>query len=139
MARTQSPGLLIGKWLVMPILMALLGYFVIGPRLGKHKTTVKEIPSDSITSTSNPTSSAPGQTSHAESEPPKTKKLIAPDLDISVKKVAHHSSDVVDTDPEVHPKKRHHKSADTSDLPKTKDPTDDQQDEGGSAGSTTAG
>ena len=139
MPRTQSPGLLIGKWVVIPVLLALLGYFVIGPRLGK--VNVKPITDRSVPTTA-PVDSGALHTEHASTT--NSIKLSAsaappPDLDITVHTAPRRTESVADGDHVVKHKHRHRKVTIPVDPPKPVDSTDTQQDQGGSAGSTTAG
>jgi len=137
MARSQSTGALIGKWIVVPILVALFGYFVVGPKFGSHKKKVEEVQTSDI-------SVATGSTSpekHSEASPTHKvarHKPAEPELDISVEKIGS-ASTVADADPEAHPRKRTRRKKTEEDLPVTKDPSDNQSDEGGSGGATTAG
>ena len=140
MARSHSPGLLIGKWIVVPVLVALFGYYVIGPRLGNSKAKPKAV-SQQISVPATPADS-PDQ--HPTSPPATTATqttaaVSQPDLDITVSKVKHHKARIVDTDPETKPRKHRKPTPKSDDIPKAKDTSDDQHDEGGSAGATTAG
>ncbi|MDR3692660.1 MAG: hypothetical protein P4L46_24985 [Fimbriimonas sp.] len=138
MARKQSPGLLIGKWIILPILLALLGYFVIGPRIGKVKAKpeTQESAQPSSTAMETPQSDPVGHPSTADQT---ESKPTPPDLDISVQKVSHKATSVVAADPETKPKHRHKKHVLAEDQPPTQDDGSQKVDEGGSAGATTAG
>ena len=138
MARSQSPGALIGKWLVVPILVALFGYYVVGPRFGNHKRKVEEVQTDNVAAAAAATTT---NTEHAEAPIHKKvahNKVSTPELDISVEKVGQ-TSTVAESDSNPPRRKRHRKPAQSEDLPIAKDPSENQPDEGGSGGVTSAG
>ncbi len=140
MARSQSPGLMIGKWLVVPILLALLGYYVIGPYFGKHKAGPKQETLESAATAPDSTDAAPPKHTSRSKQGAATVSTIAPpDVDITVHKVSRQVTDIADSAPESKPRRHKKAHVDPDELPKTHDATDDQPDEGGSAGSTTAG
>jgi len=139
MASSKSAGLLICKWILVPALLAILGYYVVGPRVGKSK--VKPVSDQSAPAKDSEVPAVPHSEHSARSADPNpaSPTASAPDLDITVHKVARRASSTAETDPEVEPRKHHRRKAKPAELPKSRDPIDDQQDEGGSAGSTTAG
>jgi hypothetical protein len=119
-----TPAGAIGKWVLAPIALILIGYYLIGPRIGK--TAVKPPKSQADTSTVAPTPSG----TETDTRP------TAPDVNVTVQRAD-------DT-----PRRRRHRVAkpdqkpEVAEAPKplhTADQGTTPPDEGGSAGSTTAG
>ncbi len=119
-----TPAGVIGKWVVAPLLLLLLGYFVIGPRIGQVDPKA-----DSAHE------SADGGPVNADPPaPPKAANAAGPDVDVKVEATTHASA----------PRRRRKKPStpvqngeDT--MPKPLHSSNPSSDEGGSAGSTTAG
>ena len=129
----------IAKWVVVPGILALLGYFVIGPSLGKVTGTT---PKSAQSKGDEPPNADPPAKAGATADESKKPGL---DVTVDVRKVKPDSTSVADDAPRPRRKKRQK----TEGKPSEPDPGTSPQkplakphptnDEGGSAGSTTAG
>ena len=144
MAVKLTPAGVFGKWVIAPIALALFGYFVVGPKIGNSDPGKAK---DDASSTSGPANAYPDA-----SPSPGTKKNGAePEVDVTV---AHASESNPNATSQPDPiqqdqtvpvvKKKHHKAPpkdpdDENASPKPPRPGTPDKDEGGSAGSTTAG
>jgi len=128
---------LIAKWVIAPVVLALLGYFFVGPNLGKVAGAAPKSPQSTANEPPNADPPAPSGTTAIGTEKP------GPDVTVDVHKVDSSATAVAEDAPRP-PRRKHHKTgpkpADQADAPKPPSAsTPPTKDEGGSAGSTTAG
>ena len=141
---------MLGKWVLAPAAALVLGYYVVGPKLGKTGVKPKTpTVAPSQARVSEPTTDVPSAPAPAKHV--KKAKPVGPDVDVTVKPAFTDGATQVqdeptDTPPPVTPKKHHKKkvstdSAATNSLDSLRDKKTlpPANDEGGSAGSTTAG
>ena len=145
MAVKLTPAGVFGKWILAPVVMVLLGYFVVGPRIGKPGATASH---DKPSAESGPPNADPED----DASSPKKSKSSGPDVDVTVAPAGGHANNQL-SEPEVMHidqglktvKPKHHKfpkkDPDTGGDPpeRSSRPGTPDKDEGGSAGATTAG
>lgn len=141
MAVKLTPAGVFGKWVLAPVALLLLGYFVVGPRIGKSKNVAHNDPA----AESGPANADP----QGEATSPKKSKGSGPEVDVTVSPEGGHSNaepDVMHVDQGLKIVKSKHHKAPKKDPDPDGDPSDKQarpgtpdKDEGGSAGATTAG
>jgi hypothetical protein len=134
MAVKLTPAGAIGKWLIAPVLLMLIGYFLIGPNIGKpNRVEAKGSPSSKVDSTETDPPTV-GKESEASRQAP------APEVDVTVQKEQETSVATTHPHSRLRQKTTPHKPA-SDDSPHQPKPGASAQppDEGGSAGSTTAG
>ena len=138
MSAKLTPAGVIGKWVIVPALVLIFGYYVVGPRAGK--AVLGPSKSDQAVANEPPNADpTPVNPSVAAEQKPS-----GPDIDVSVHKVKPGSTEVAATSPKP-ARKRHKKTAPKD--PESPAPADQKKpdstvpppDQGGSAGSTTAG
>lgn len=144
MAVKLTPAGVFGKWVLAPLALMLLGYFVVGPRIGKpSKSTLHDRASESVPANADP---------QGDASSPEKSTSSGPDVDVTVSPEGSHSNSQISEPSVMHidqglkiVKPKHHKSSkkapdegeDPSDKPAR--PGTPDKDEGGSAGATTAG
>lgn len=135
MAAKLTPAGAIGKWIVVPVALLLIGYFLLGPKVGRlgipalnRLQTVGEPPNADPQP-----QQATGATQHA----------LGPEVEITVHKTHAKSGEVATHAASAHHRrhkvaaKQESQPASTVSKPPVGGPP--TQDQGGSAGSTTAG
>lgn len=127
-----TPAGAIGKWVFAPLALILIGYYVVGPRIGKSAgTDPKERQAASSDRPASP--SSPAQRSENKSS--------GPDVAVTVQKTGNSELDQP-TKPRRHRSPKGDKKpavADSKPPTLKPDQASAPPDEGGSAGSTTAG
>jgi hypothetical protein len=126
MAKLTPVGAL-GKWVLAPLALILIGYFLVGPKIGRS-TGNDSKDQQSSNGSQSPDPSSPTQ--------PSANQPAAPDVDVTVQKSDGPAPEQVK--PRHRPRKVDQKP-DVAQKPLTKPDQATPPDEGGSAGSTTAG
>jgi hypothetical protein len=135
MAVKLTPAGAIGKWVIAPIVLLLIGYFVIGPNLGRSagKQPKESIPAGGA--------STPSDAPLASTDSGKDGTPPTPDVDVTVRHG--NETDVAVTPPR--PRHRNRKSAPKPDEDKTpaetpkSPPPAPATDDGSSSGPLTTG
>ena|ERR1700733_4908687 len=136
MAVKLTPAGLIGKWVIAPVALLLIGYFLIGPNIGK-------VPAPKSTTASVSRGEPSGAEPPNADPPPSNQQAAGPEVRVSAHRLADGANpdQVADTRPT--PRRRRHRSepkpAEKTPNPAPTTPPPSTTDEGGSAGATTAG
>jgi len=140
MAGKLSPFGVFGKWVIAPALMVLLGYYVVGPRIGKTTKPGTILDSNSTIGPANADPPAEEKTSSAKPH------SAGPEVDVTVNPANAGQSGTEVAQATSKPQHRRHKKAaprdsegNTQILARPGHTGPPSEDEGGSAGSTTAG
>jgi len=137
MAKRPSPIFLFGKWVIVPILMGLLGYFILGPRIGKD---ISKTPDKQIASTGSGPEITPDEAPKKPARHSRKKSHVAttdsaPEADVTVDADSGHRPSAAThkkpADDQLNPD-------DKGDSPVVQN-SDHSSDQGGSGGAATAG